>query len=268
MVASIAGKSVIVTGAANGVGLAIAQRFVEGGANVLLADMDEDKLDAEVEALSGSAGQALAFAGDLREKLTVKNLLASTIDAFDRVDVLVNASRQVMASDPLDVQDDGLNCMLQQNVLVNLSLCQAVAQRMIKQAKGREDGEQIGAIVNLTSIAATRTLPDLVSYSVASAALDQLTRSLAVAFAEFGIRVNAIALGSIMSGSLQEALSADDELRDKVINATPMGRIGNASEAAEAAMFLASDCASFMTGQILTVDGGRSLLDRLDQIGH
>jgi len=266
MSGSISGKSVIVTGAANGVGLAIAKRFVQAGANVLLADMDEDKLSEEIKYLADENGNAESFSGDLREKLTVNNLMAATIDAFNRVDILVNASRQVKAGDPLG-DDDCFEQLMHQNVTVNMRLCQAVAKRMIQQA-GNDGGAEIGSIVNLTSVAARQTQCDLVSFSVASSALDQLTRSLAVSFGPHGIRVNAIALGSVMSGSLQTALVLDDGLRDKVIEATPLGRIGEASEAAEAALFLASPNSSFVTGQILAVDGGRSLLDRLDQLAH
>ncbi len=265
MAGAISGKTVIVTGAANGVGLAIARRFVEVGANVLLADMDEDKLAEEIGNLAGLDGKAEAFTGDLREKLTVNNLMAATLDAFDHVDILINAHRQVMAGNPLG-DEDCFEQMMHQNVTVNMRLCQAVAKRMIHQA-GKET-QNIGAIVNLSSVAARQTQCDITSYSVASAALDQLTRSLAVAFGPHGIRVNAVALGSVMSGSLQNALVLDDSLRERVIDATPLGRIGEATEAAEAALFLASPCASFITGQVLAVDGGRSLLDRMDQLSH
>ena len=261
MAANISEMSVIVTGAANGVGLAIARLFVNNGANVLLADMDEGKLDTEVEALADSAGKAASFAGDLREKLTVNNLMAATIDAFDRIDVLVNASRQVIPSNPLKAGDDSFELMMHQNATVNMRLSQAAAKRMIAQKEG-------GAIVNLSSIAAQDCVPDSVGYSVASAALDQLTRSLAVAYAPHEIRVNAVALGSVMSGSLKAQIAEDETLRDEVIAATPIGRIGEASEAAQAALFLASPCASFITGQILAVDGGRSLLDRMSRLAY
>ena len=261
MATTLSGKSVIVTGAANGVGLAIARLFVASGANVLLADMDEEKLEAEVAALESEPGNAAKFAGDLREKLTVNNLLASTIDAFERVDILVNASRQVLPSDPLSAGDDSFETMIHQNATVNMRLCQAVAKRMISQKEG-------GAMVNLSSIAAQDCVPESVGYSVASAALDQLTRSLAVAYAPHNIRVNAVALGSIMSGSLQALIAEDEDLRDEVIAATPIGRIGEADEAAQAVQFLASPCASFITGQILAVDGGRSLLDRMNRLAY
>lgn len=265
---SIAGKTVIVTGAANGIGLAIARRFVELDANVVFADMDEDRLESEVDALKDSSGRAIAYHGNLREKLTVNNLMAATIDAFDRVDILINASRQILTCDPLEAEDGVFEQLMHQNVTVNLRLAQAVAKRMIQQSPKRKRDEIIGSIVNLSSIAATRTLPDLMAYSVSAAALDQLTRSLAVSFADHGIRVNAIAMGSLMSASLRAALKENDGLHDMIDAATPLGHIGEADEAADAAVFLASNKANFITGQILAVDGGRSLLDTVSIPAH
>jgi len=133
---------------------------------------------------------------------------------------------------------------------------------MIRQAS--EDGQVegvIGSIVNLSSIAARRTHPDLLALSVSSAALDQMTRSLAVAMAPKRIRVNAVAFGSVMSASLRTELKENEGYRQEIIDHTPMGRIASPSEVAEAVQFLASDGAGFLTGQILTVDGGRTLLD-------
>lgn len=259
---SIAGKTAIVTGAANGVGLAIARHFVNAGANVMFADMDEVRLEAEVAAVEGEAGTPRFFAGDLREKLTIANLLSATIDEFDRVDILVNASRQVLLSDPLNAAADAFETLLQQNVTANLRLSQLIAKRMIHQAKtdGITDGI-IGSIVNITSIASKRAQPELLSYSVSCAALDQLTRSMAVSLAPQRIRVNAVALGSVMSASLRNSLRDQDDLRDIITSTTPLGKIGEAHEVAEAAQYLASDGASFVTGQILTVDGGRTLID-------
>lgn len=186
MTFSIAGKTAIVTGAAHGIGLAIGKLFADKGANVMFADMDEDRLRDELgEAVE--EGNIRYFAGDLREKLTIANLLSATIDAFDQVDILVNASRQVLVSDPLNPDDDAMETMLQQNLLTALRVTQTVAKRMIKQSE-KPDGPKGGAIVNLSSIAARRTHPDLMAFSVSSAALDQMTRSLAVALAPHGIR--------------------------------------------------------------------------------
>lgn len=268
MESSVSGKTVIVTGAANGVGLAIARRFVELGANVVLADKDEDRLNSEVDALQNSLGKAIAYHGNLREKLTVNNLLAATLDAFDEINILINASRQILTCDPLKDDDDVFDQMMMQNVSVNLRLTQAVAKRMIAQSKDRKADEIIGSIVNLSSIASTRTLPNLLAYSVSTAALDQLTRSLAVTFASHGIRVNGIAMGSLMSASLRETLKENEGLHEIIEEATPLGHIGEADEAADAAVFLASSKANFITGQILTVDGGRSLVDTVKIAAH
>ena len=260
---SIEGKCAIVTGAANGVGLAIARTFVQAGANVVLSDMDEENLHLETESLQADGGKALAFCGDLREKLTINNLLASAVDNFKTVDILVNASRQVLTSDTLKPEDDAFDQLMDQNLSVGLRLSQAVAKRMIVQNQDRAPGEIIGSIVNLGSIASTRTQPNILSYSVSSAAVDQMTRSMAVALASEGIRVNAISIGSIMSESLRNLMREDLDIHDLVVECTPLGTIGEAKEAAQAALFLASDLANFITGQILTIDGGRSLLDRM-----
>jgi 7-alpha-hydroxysteroid dehydrogenase len=206
----------------------------------------------------------------LRQKLTIANLQSATIDAFDRIDILVNASRQVLPSNPLDAKEDSFEALFNQNVLANLRLTQSVAKVMIKQAKADADitSNNIGSVVNLSSIASDRTHPDLLAYSVSCAALNQMTRSLAVSLAKDRIRVNAIAIGSVMSANLQNVLRQDDDLRERMTNITPMGRIAEAQEVAEVAQFLATDSASFVTGQILTVDGGRTLIDPLDTAVH
>ena len=265
---SITGKTAVVTGAANGVGLAIARHFADRGANVVFADMDEKKLAAEVGDIAED-GNIRMFASDLRQKLSIANLLSATIDAFERVDILVNGSRQMLAADPLNPDDDAVTMLLDQNLLTSLRLSQLFAKRMIKQAE--EDGQSegpVGSIINLSSIAAQRTHPELLAYSVSSAALDQMTRSLAVALAPERIRVNAVAFGSVMSASLQGALKEDGNVRDKIIDHTPLNRIASAGELAEVAQFLASDGSGFMTGQILTVDGGRTLIDAVDAPAH
>ncbi len=270
MTFSIAGKTAIVTGAANGIGLAIARHFASQGANVMLADMDEERLADEVgTGADDDSGNMQVFAGDLRKKLTQANLLSATIDAFDRVDILVNASRQVMTSDPFDLDDKSLDVLLKQNLLSGYRLSQTVSRRMILQAEkdDNQDGP-VGSIINISSIASQRVHPDLLAYSVSSAALNQLTRALAVVLAPRRIRVNAVALGSVMSASLRDALSSGDEAREDIIGHTPLGRIAAASELAEPVQFLASDASNFITGQILTADGGRTLLDVVDTPAH
>ncbi len=271
MTLAITGKTAVVTGAANGVGLAIARHFVERGANVMFADMDEGRLQSELGDVKDEKGAARYFAGDLREKLARANLLSATLDAFDRVDVLVNASRQVEVSDPLDPKADKVEALLATNLMISLRMTQLFAKKMIRQGEEEsteEEARPSGSIINLSSIAARRTVPEMLAYSVSSAALDQLTRSMAVTLAPHRIRVNAIALGSVMSASLQGALRDEDVHRQSIVDHTPLGRIAGAGELAEVAQFLASDGSGFMTGQVLTVDGGRTLLDAVDAPVH
>ncbi|MGJ8621301.1 MAG: SDR family NAD(P)-dependent oxidoreductase [Yoonia sp.] len=258
---SITGKTAIITGAANGVGLAIGRHFVDKGANVVFADMDEKTLEHEMGEQAEKEENVRIFAGDLRKKLTIANLLSATIDAFERVDILVNASRQVMLTDPLDPDDNSVEELLQQNTMTALRVSQAVARRMIKQTDGEEPSGHLGSIVNISSIAARRTHPDLMAYSISSAALDQLTRSMAVALAPNGIRVNAVAFGSVMSASLKASLKDHDDVRKSIVDNTPLHRIASAGEVSDAVQYLASDASAFVTGQIITVDGGRTLID-------
>ncbi|SFT54970.1 SDR family NAD(P)-dependent oxidoreductase [Sedimentitalea nanhaiensis] len=263
---SIAGKTAIVTGGANGIGLSIGRLFVEKGANVMFADMDEKRLQEEL-GRHPEDGNIRHFSGDLREKLAIANLLSATLDAFDEIDILVNGARQVMPSNPLDPDDDSVIGLLNQNLMPALRLTQLVAKRMMKQAEGKTEG-QAGSIVNLSSIAARRTHPDLLGYSVSSAALDQMTRSMAVALAPERIRVNAVAFGSVMSNSLKSTLKDHREYRQDIEAHTPLARVAAPGELAEAVQFLASEASGFMTGQIITVDGGRTLLDPVAAPAH
>ncbi len=265
---SIQGKTAIVTGAANGFGLAIARHFVDKGANVMFADIDEDRLVDEIGAEARAEGPVRLFAGDLRQKLAITNLLSATMDAFERVDILVNATRQVILSDPLASEDDGVEQMLQQNLLGSLRLTQLCAKRMIAQTEGAEPGTPAGSIINLSSIVSRQTRPELLGYSIACAGIDQMTRSMALALAPRGIRVNAIAVGSVMSASLLSQIKETPDCRAAITAGTPLGRIAAAAELAETVQYLASDASGFMTGQVLTLDGGRSLLDPVATPAH
>lgn len=267
---SVSGKTAIVTGSASGIGLAIARHLVDKGANVMFADVDEARLEDEIGEEARAEGPVRMFAGDLAEKLTIANLLSATIDAFDRVDILVNASRRTLVSDILNPEADGVEELWRHNVLASLRMSQMTAKRMIQHARRDEveEGTMLGSIINLSSIAALGTRPELLAYSIASAAVDQMTRSLAVALAPKGIRVNAVAFGSVMSASLQAALKDNPGFRDRITEATPLGRIAAPAELAEAVQFLASDAAGFVTGQVLTIDGGRGLLDAASAPAH
>ncbi len=269
MTLSLSGKTAIVTGASKGVGLAIARHFIDRGVKVMLVDSDEERLAEAVGRDTGDESAARSFCCELSQKLSMANLLSATVDAFDRVDILVNASRGFMTTDPMNLDDESLEVMLKQNLLTALRLSQLTAKRMIAQARrdGNEDGP-VGSIINISTLAAQRTQPDLMAYSIAGAALDQATRSLAVALAPERIRVNAIAIGSVMSASLQAALKDNPDWRSEITDHTPLGRIAAPSELVHAVQFLASDGAGFVTGQVLNVDGGRGLIDAVSAPGY
>lgn len=260
---SLSGKTAIVTGAASGLGLAIARHLIHKGVRVMLADADEARLMAEMGEAAQDESSVRLFPGDLTKKLTLVNLVSATIEAFERIDILVNAARRCQISDVLNPDADHVETLWQQNVVATLRLCQLVAKRMIQAAAGTEPDEYgaVGSIINFSSVAAVRVQPELLGYSMASAAVEQMTRTLAVALAPKGIRVNAVSIGSVMSASLQLALKEAPALRERIESGTPLGRIAAPDELVETIQYLASDASRFVTGQVLVVDGGRGLLD-------
>lgn len=263
---SVSGKTAIVTGSADGIGLAIARHLADQGANVMCADNNEKKL-AEAYGPAPEDANLRTFAGDLRQRLTIANLVSATIDAFEEVDILVNASRQLIHTDALDPDDTSVMTLLEQNLMTALHLSQQVARRMIKQSEGQEEN-MVGSIINLSSISARQIQPELMGYSIAAAAVQQMTRSLALSLAPHRIRVNALSFGSVMSGSLRAAVADNREWRDDIRKHTPMGRIAAPNELCEAVQFLAADSSGFMTGEVMVIDGGRSLLDAVTAPAH
>lgn len=260
---SIQDRTAIVTGAGRGIGRAIARHFVERGANVMFADTDEAALCVAMSDYDPADPHVRSFSGRMSEKLATANLLSATLDAFDRVDILVNAHRLVKASDPLDTDLDVLEQLLRQNMMAGLRMTQVVAKRMIKQSEANPDAGSAGAIINLTTLAAQHPVPTMLGYSIAYAAQEQATRGMALVLAPHRIRVNGVRFGSVMSHELKDSLRDKPELRDRIVAATPMGRIAPADELVDTVLYLASDASRFVTGQIVTVDGGRSLADRV-----
>lgn len=261
MTISLEGKTAIVTCAAQDVGRAIAQRCLDAGAQVMLADTDDKALASAEEALEGPAERIARFHYVAQDRLCIANLIAATVDRFERIDILVNSARSISAPGAfLDLDAEDFDSAFGDNVRGVFQLSQAVAKRMIAQS---DADAPTGSIVNISSIAAVRTVPELLTFSVSCAALDQLTRSMAVSLAPNRIRVNAVALGGVMSERLLGAFRENEQLREDMVSVTPLGRLAEMSEAADAALFLSSEHASYVTGQILSVDGGRALLDPL-----
>ena len=163
----------------------------------MFADMDEDRLEDEVGEEARAEGPMRMFAGDLREKLTIANLLSATVDAFDRVDILVNASRQMACRTRWTPRTTRSRSLLAQNLLTSLRMSQMTAKRMIQHGRARRGraGTMLGAIINLSSIAAQATQPELLGYSIGCGGAGPDDAVAGVALAPKGIRVNAVAFG-------------------------------------------------------------------------
>ena len=249
---ALTGKSAIVTGAAGGIGYAIAERFLRDGARVVIADIDGEK-GGRAEADLGKLGEVRFIKTDVAKKLDVHNLVAATIDAFGDIDVLVNNAGIVHGADFLDLREEDFDRVMAINLKGAFLAGQAAARFMVDKVR---DGGAPGSIVNMSSVNAVFAIANQVPYSVSKGGVNQLTKVMALALAPHGIRVNAIGPGSIMTEMLA-SVNADPAAKNRILSRTPMGRIGQPSEIASIAAFLASDDASYVTGQTIYADGGR-----------
>lgn len=249
---ALQGKIAIITGGAKGIGLAIAKRFLEDGARVVIADIDEKAGDAAEKELS-ALGEIRFVATDVAERLDVHNLVAATLDAFDDINILVNNAGIVHSADFLDIEEADFDRVMRVN-LKGAFLCgQIVARHFVERVK---EGAKPGVIVNMSSINDTFAIANQVPYSISKGGVSQLTKVMALSLAPYGIRANAIGPGSIMT-DLLSAVANDKEAKKRILSRTPLGRIGEPSEIASVAAFLASDDASYITGQTIYADGGR-----------
>ncbi|RJG43632.1 MULTISPECIES: SDR family NAD(P)-dependent oxidoreductase [unclassified Mesorhizobium] len=249
---ALTGKTAIVTGAAGGIGLAIAQRFLHDGARVMIADVDHEKGEKAERDLA-KLGKVQFVKADVGKRLDIHNLVAATIDAFGDIDILVNNAGIVHGADFLELKEEDFDRVLQVNLKGSFLAGQAVARFMVEKV---EKGGSAGSIINMSSINAVVALPDQVAYSVSKGGVNQLTRAMALSLAPHGVRVNAIGPGSIMTDMLA-SVNSDAAAKTRILSRTPMGRVGEPSEIAAIAAFLASDDASYITGQTIYADGGR-----------
>ena len=242
------GRVCIVTGAAQGIGEACARRFAREGAKVVIADIEDQRGQALAQELN-----ALFVHCDVGDKAQVDALVARTMLGHGRIDVLVNNAGIFKAADFLDITEADFDAVLRINLKGSFLVGQAVAREMAKAGRG--------AIVNMSSVNAVLTIPNIASYNVSKGGINQLTRVMALALADKGIRVNAVAPGTIATELAAKAVLTSEEAKKKILSRTPMKRLGEPSEVADLVAYLASDASSYITGEIVVVDGGRMTLN-------
>jgi NAD(P)-dependent dehydrogenase (short-subunit alcohol dehydrogenase family) len=244
----------VVTGAAQGIGAACARRLGADGAAVALWDVDVAKAQALADELRAGGIRSFAHRCDVSRKAEVDAALSATVQALGAVNALVNNAGIFRAADFLDVTEADWDAVIDVNLKGSFMVAQAVAREMVAGALG-------GAIVNMSSVNGTMAIPTIASYNASKGGIDQLTRVMALALADRGIRVNAVGPGTIATELARAAVLGSDEARERILSRTPLRRLGEPSEVADAVAFLLSDAASYITGEIVYVDGGRRALN-------
>lgn len=254
----------IITGGARGIGAACARRFVEEGVRVVIADVEEDAGEALAKDLDSGKGRALFVACDVSDKLAVSNLLAETRSAFDRVDILVNNAAILAEGTILDLELADFDKVLGVNLRGAFLVARAVARQFVDQIEAEgtrtDEARRRYAIINMSSVNAQVSIPNQLAYSVSKGALNQLTKSMALALAPHGVRVNAIGPGSINTDILK-AVAEDEVALERIMSRTPLGRLGDPDEIASIAWFLSNKDSSYITGECIYADGGRLALN-------
>jgi len=246
---SLVNKVTIITGGAQGIGLACGQRFASEGARVVLADINAEKGEAAAQGIRSSGGDSMFVACDVGDKAQVTSLVEKTVERYGRLDVLISNAAVLHIADILTLAEEDYDRVLRINLKGFFLTGQAAARQMVAQGGG-------GSIINMSSIQAVITLPNILTYSICKGGVKSLTTSMALALADKGVRVNAIGPGSIATDMVKQ-LMVDEAARKKLLSRTPLGRLGEPSEVAAVAVFLASDESSYVTGETIYVDGGR-----------
>lgn len=241
-------KVAIVTGGASGLGLAIAERFIKEKISTVIIGRDKDKLNAAKEKLGCLCS---IYASDLNDQSAIPELVNTIKADLGRIDILVNNAGINLKKDMTDVTDIEFQQILQTNVSGVFSLSREVVKVMIAQNGG--------CIVNISSMAAHYGIPKVIAYTASKAAIEGMTRSMAVDLSPLGIRVNCVAPGFIATNMSATALNGDPERKKRVLARTPMGKLGTPGDVANAVNFLISPEAAYITGAVLPVDGGNSI---------
>ncbi|MCB1970775.1 MAG: SDR family oxidoreductase [Geminicoccaceae bacterium] len=247
-----AGKAVIVTGAGRGIGLACARRFASEGAYVIVAERDEQSGSQAAAMIVSDGGLAQFVHTDVADARSAGAVVDATLEWAGRVDVLINNAGIVRTGNILDMTEADFDDVIGVNLKGAFLVGQAAANVMAQRGGG--------AIVNMSSINAQVAIADQLAYVVSKGGLNQLTRAMALGLADRNIRVNAIGPGSIRTEMLDQVMN-DDSARYRILSRTPLMRPGEPDEIAALAAFLASDEASYITGEIIYADGGRLALN-------
>jgi NAD(P)-dependent dehydrogenase (short-subunit alcohol dehydrogenase family) len=241
-------KVAIVTGGGGGIGRAIAEKFVQHNILTVIIGRNQEKLNAAASELGPLCHP---ICQDLDDLPSLPGLVQEIIQRFGRIDILVNNAGINQKKDLTDVSDEDFHRILHTNVSAVFALSREVVRSM--ESAGN------GVIINISSMAAQYGIPKVIAYTASKTAIEGMTRAMAVELSPKGIRVNCIAPGFIATDMSKKALNGDTERKQRVISRTPMGRLGEPADIGDAALYLASDGARYVTGVILPIDGGNSI---------
>ena len=246
-------KVAIVTGAAQGIGFAIAERFVKEGAKVVLSDIETGKGKEAADRLKLAGGETRFVSCDVGDAGQVTALVGDAVRDYGRLDIMVSNAGTIHTAEFLDLEERNFDKVLRTDLKGAFLTGQAAARQMVKQGA---EGSGGGTIINMSSVNAILAIPNQVPYNVSKGGINQLTHVMALALAPHNIRVNAIGPGTIATEMAQVVMD-DEAARKKIMSRTPMGRLGEPAEVAAIAVFLASAESSYVTGQVIYCDGGR-----------
>ena len=250
----LAGKCAIVTGAANGIGLACARRLAADGAAVALADVNAALGEAAAKQLREEGARAIFVATDVTQRAAIEALVDRAVEEYGRLDIMLNNAGVALTAPILEMSDELFDKVLATNLRSAFIGTQLAARQMVASGRG-------GVIINMSSVNALLAIPGLAAYACSKGALNQLTKVAAIELAPHNIRVVAVGPGTILTDLAKQAVMGDDAARRKILARTPIGRAGEPEEVASVASFLASDDASYITGQTIYPDGGRLALN-------
>jgi NAD(P)-dependent dehydrogenase (short-subunit alcohol dehydrogenase family) len=243
----LSGKVAVVVGGTSGIGRAIAHGFAQAGADVIPTSRRAEQVEIAAREIEEIGRRTLCVSSDVADRASLERVLSEATAAFGKVDILVNSAGRTKRAPTVDFTEDDWNAIIDTNLTGTLRACQVFGRHMLER--------ESGSIINIASLSTFVALHEVAAYSASKAAVGSLTKSLAVEWSSRGVRVNAIAPG-VFRTALNHKLLDETERGREFLLRTPMRRFGNVEELAGAAIFLASDAASFVTGEILAVDGG------------